>query len=394
MIIATPLTSLDGTLTKYGFGSLWLTAANTYNGSTRSVGGTIDVRHALALQNSTLDLNANDFGALWFVQSSTLGGLTGSRNMSMNGWTVSIGNNNADTTYSGVLSNGAIAKVGTGSLTLTGANTYSGGTTISAGRLIGTTTSLQGAITNNAAVTFNQATSGTYAEVMSGVGSLTKSGAGSLTLSGTSTYSGATTIAAGTLSVVGKLGATTVSVASGATLGGTGQIAGDILADGLLAPGVNGIGLLDVGSLTLNAGSTTALEIAGQGTGAGVAGTGYDSVLSHNGLTYGGGLALGFLSNPLFDNGTVFSLFQAAGTPGGTFTSVATAAGSSRYSGMSFQHHPNGNWYTADTAGGQYLVFSPATGMLSIVPEPSTYAMLLTGLAAGGWKMVRRRRQR
>jgi hypothetical protein len=42
----------------------------------------------------------------------------------------------------------------------------------------------QGAITNNAAVTFDQAANGTYAGAMSGTGALTKSGAGTVTLSG------------------------------------------------------------------------------------------------------------------------------------------------------------------------------------------------------------------
>ena len=37
---------------------------------------------------------------------------------------------------------------------LTGTNTYSGGTLVSAGTLQGNTLSLQGAITNNAAVVF------------------------------------------------------------------------------------------------------------------------------------------------------------------------------------------------------------------------------------------------
>src|SRR5699024_10439025 len=77
--------------------------------------------------------------------------------------------------------------------------TYSGGTVVSAGTLVGTTTSLQGDILNNALVVFDQATNGTYAGVMSGTGSLTKTGTGNVTLSGANTYSGGTTVSAGTL---------------------------------------------------------------------------------------------------------------------------------------------------------------------------------------------------
>jgi len=45
-------------------------------------------------------------------------------------------------------------------------------------------------------------------------------------------------------------------------------------------------------------------------------------------------------------------------------------------------------------AAGQYATFNAVTGFISItaVPEPSTYAMALAGLACGGWQMWRRRR--
>ena len=63
-------------------------------------------------------------------------------------------------TYAGVISGtGSLTQAGTGTLTLTGANTYTGGTTISAGTLQlgngGTTGSVAGNITDNAALAFN-----------------------------------------------------------------------------------------------------------------------------------------------------------------------------------------------------------------------------------------------
>jgi autotransporter-associated beta strand protein len=103
-------------------------------------------------------------------------------------------------TYAGAMSGtGSLTKSGTGILTLTGANSYSGGTLVSAGRLTGNTASLQGAIVNNAAVEFAQSTAGAYAGAMSGTGSLTKTGAGTLTLTGANSYTGGTLVSAGRL---------------------------------------------------------------------------------------------------------------------------------------------------------------------------------------------------
>ncbi|MCL2004711.1 MAG: autotransporter domain-containing protein [Planctomycetaceae bacterium] len=94
---------------------------------------------------------------------------------------------------------GGIAKTGTGTLILSGTNTYTGGTTVNAGSLIGNTNSLQGDIRNDATVVFNQNMAGTYSGMMTGDGSLIKDGTGDLTLSGANTYTGGTTVNAGSL---------------------------------------------------------------------------------------------------------------------------------------------------------------------------------------------------
>ncbi len=117
-------------------------------------------------------------------------------------FTVADGSAASDMLVSAVISNGGLTKAGLGTLTLSGANTYSGGTTVSAGTLAGNTESLQGNITNNGNVTFNQTVDGTYFSVMDGSGSLTKTGAGNLTI-GENSYSGGTLISAGTLTVFG-----------------------------------------------------------------------------------------------------------------------------------------------------------------------------------------------
>ncbi|NBO42540.1 MAG: hypothetical protein EBU92_13685, partial [Betaproteobacteria bacterium] len=95
----------------------------------------------------------------------------------------------------------------TGRWILSGSNTYTGATTISNGTLqIGNgsdagTISSTAAITNNGALVCNVGTGvRTLGAVISGTGSLTQNSAGgSLTLSGSNTYTGNTTVIAGTL---------------------------------------------------------------------------------------------------------------------------------------------------------------------------------------------------
>ena len=180
-----------GSLTKSGTGILTLTGANTYSGGTIVSTGT--------LRGNTVSIQGNvtTNAALEFDQSTD------------------------DTFADNIDGTGSLTKSNTGELTLTGTNTYSGGTTISGGKLIGNTTSIQGNIINNAILTFNQGTTGTYGGTLSGTGALEKTGAGILTLGGTNTYTGGTTISAGTLSISADAnlgGASSVLTLDGGTL--------------------------------------------------------------------------------------------------------------------------------------------------------------------------------
>ena len=62
-------------------------------------------------------------------------------------------------------------------------------------------TAITGAITNNGTLQFWQSTSLSNSSVISGTGALSQSGSGTTILSAANTYSGNTTIAAGTLSI-------------------------------------------------------------------------------------------------------------------------------------------------------------------------------------------------
>ena len=144
-----------GGLIKTDSGTLVLTATNTFTGDTTVSGGTLQLNNAQAVQDSTVNVNANNglsFGT--GIGTFTLGGLAGSGSFSLadtagDAVALQVGGNNANTAYSGALSgSGSLTKIGSGVLQLDGNNTFSGPTTINAGTLAGTGT-LAGAVMVN-----------------------------------------------------------------------------------------------------------------------------------------------------------------------------------------------------------------------------------------------------
>ena len=253
--LATALTSSGGSFTKLGAGTLTLTAANTYTGGTTISAGTVSVGDGST--TGSIVGNVANSGTLAFNRSDAL-------------------------TYAGVVSGtGAMSKSGAGTLTLTGNNTYTGGTTINAGTVsVGDgsiTGSIVGDVANSGTLTFNRSDALTYAGAVSGTGSLTKAGAGTLTLPGTNTYTGATTVTAGQLTVDGSIsGSSLTTVESGAVLGGSGTVGALLVKDGgTIAPG-NSPGILNVmGNTTWEAGGNYNWQLLDA---TGGAGTGWDQL--------------------------------------------------------------------------------------------------------------------
>ncbi|MBI3350899.1 MAG: autotransporter-associated beta strand repeat-containing protein, partial [Burkholderiales bacterium] len=152
----------------------------------------------------------------------SLGSLAGAGAIASTGGTLSVGSR-GDSQYDGVYSgSGQLRKDGSGTLILAGNNSYSGATTIAAGTLqLGTgatsgTLGSGGAIANACLLRVNRSDSLTLANAIGGSGALAQSGSGTLVLTGSNSYTGTTTIAAGTLQVgadgtQGNLGSGAVS---------------------------------------------------------------------------------------------------------------------------------------------------------------------------------------
>lgn len=240
---------------------------------------------------------------------------------------------------------------------------------------------------------------------ISGANSLTKTGSANLTLLGNKTYTGATTVSAGTLTIgsTGLVsGSSLLDVASNATLNvsavtggfvvgssqtlrGSGTVVGNTTVNGALQPG-NSPGLLSFNNdLTLGNSAVTTMEINGTGD----RGMVYDAINVGGSLTYDGSLLLS-LGTTFAVGSYTFDLFDF-GSQTGSFDSV-TLGGS--YSGSLVNDvGMSTNWGL--TSGDQTWAFDQSTGVLalSVIPEPSPLALSGLGLLALAVSALRKRRQ-
>jgi fibronectin-binding autotransporter adhesin len=298
-----------GGLTKTGSGTLIVSGANTYQGNTSIVAGTLKAASAGALGVGNVVISSTaailDLDGTPIVAANLLsGGGSIATGQVINSVASSVANLNlgngagGSSTYSGLIadnngSGGQVAlTISGGTQVLAAANTFTGATALNGGLLVltnglalqkstldvetgavgflgisaGTLGGLQGtgnlSLVNIAGQNLtlaigNNATNTTFSGVMTGGGSLNKIGASSLTLAGSNNYSGLTTVSSGNLYVDGSIStAGSVQVAAGATLGGMGS-AGNVtvLSGGILEAGHAGTGTLTLNSLRLGANS-------------------------------------------------------------------------------------------------------------------------------------------
>ncbi len=447
-----------------------LSAANTHTGQTRVQSGVLGLANVNALATSVLNTSGSDTGTLSFLASDNtynLAGLSGNGSLDAGGKTLSIGATNQTTEFSGAMSNGALTKVGTGTLTLSGSSNFTGNVTVNAGTLkvansdglgtgtkefvmqggsrvlqlssnvtlgnnitlrvssnsfdgggiysvdgtneiqgnvlfdtgnpglnisssAGSTLTVSGSLTLVAtsrtlylggASTNDNTISGVIGETGTNVLSVIKQGAGTWVLSGSNSYTGLTTVTAGTLAVQGSL--TSAVTVNAGTLSGTGSTTGAVVIgdgaggpDAFLAPGSSPGTFTTTSTLSLLSDATFVFDLESTSGAA-------DTVVA-NGVSIDSSALFSF--NDLGDgsgilDGQTFTVIDntSASPIGGTFTNLPDGA----------SIVSNGITYTASYSGGgngNSLVLTA-----NPVPEPSTWVMLAAGTAS--LLAVRRRRR-
>jgi fibronectin-binding autotransporter adhesin len=243
-----------GTFAQLGTGTTTLTGTNTYFGGTIISNGALAVGADNNLGNAaggiTFDTNG---GTLRY-----LAGFSSARSVTLNGVTGTFDTNGNNATLSGMIGGtGGLIKAGAGTLTLAdnNSNTYTGDTTIAAGILqvgnggMSGTLGQSGHVINNGILAFDRSDFYFVNADISGTGSLLQIGSGEATITGSASYTGNTTVSAGsvvmTQSFTNAAGAT-LSVANGADYSNGGSSVTNngtitVAAGGLMSADLNNI---------------------------------------------------------------------------------------------------------------------------------------------------------
>ncbi|MBB3214948.1 autotransporter-associated beta strand protein, partial [Herbaspirillum sp. Sphag1AN] len=253
----------DGkTLTKQGAGTLILSAQNTYDGATNIEAGTLQTGIEDAFASSSAV--TVDTGATLDLNNyaQTANNLSGGGNVLLGGATLTANNESEASTFAGVISgSGGLTKTGSNTLILSGDNTYSGTTTISAGTLQIGSGGADGAMGVNSGDTISIASGAALTVNRSGVLNVAATISGAGTLN--QNGSGILTLS-GAGSTVGtvNVNAGTLNLAQTGALNVTGNYSTATGATTVLAAGAT----LNVGgSFTQAANSTLALSISSAG---------------------------------------------------------------------------------------------------------------------------------
>ncbi len=325
-----------------------LSGTNTYSGTT-----TIDAGSELySFSPTALSPNSafivNGILAMNGSVTNTIGSLAGSGKVIASG-TLSIGNNNTSTTFSGIFGSGGffgtnsinVTKIGTGTQTLTGAGSV-----------------LTGVLTVNG-------------------GTLALGSTGTLTAASTTVNTGAI------LSVDGTLTSPTLTVASGGRLiGGIGTAPGTIIGavtnNGTIAPG-HSPGIMAIsGSYVQTGTGTYAADVYGNGTSTVVAGVDFDRIAVSGvpGTAALAGTLAVSQNGAQYVTGTIYDIITTTGGISGAFTTVTGTSISA------FQSLSNAAVNGGGIIGNNYrlVVIRAAYNTVALNPNQVAVANGLTGI--------------
>ncbi len=287
-------------------------------------------------------------GTLQYGNNGTTGSITTTSLSVVNHGNLQFNRTDAVTLANPISGTGEFTQAGSGILTLSGTNTYTGATVAKAGTLTystGLTNFGSGTVIRFEGGSF-QWPSGNTTDISSrtltftggagfdtngnnvtlansigngGVGGLTKSGLGTLELTAANSYSGNTSVNAGTLKVSNSTSSATgsgnITVASGAQLTGAGSVSGSVTINSTatIVPGNAGVGTLTAGGLTLANNAAAVFEF-GSSSNDTIQLTTADAFVLNGGVftLYDAGTTTGF------DTPGTYSLIQYNGAIGGT----------------------------------------------------------------------------
>jgi autotransporter-associated beta strand protein len=330
-------------IAKAGVGTLVLGGSNSFSGTLSVDSGALRATQAAALGASASGTTVASGAAL-----ELSGGIT-------------IADEALGLSGAGISSGGALRSV-------SGDNTYAGAITLNAASRInsaaGTLTldvTSGNAVTGTQNLTFGGAGNVVVNDAIStGTGTLTKDGAGSLSLNAANTYTGSTTVSAGTLKLgaSGSIASTSVTVATGAIFDLTEKASGYTLSNGTTLGGSGTVSLAVGQSLSVGTGSVIQ---AGSATSNGT--------LTLSGLVFDGGGSYNFsIGNVVGAAGTNWDLltasqaFAISATSGSKFT-INVAGNSGNPTG--FANTGNYSWNILTLSAGSISGFDASAFTLN-----------------------------